>query len=91
LQEKPGKVNMLVLTRKIGEAICIGDDVELVISDILKNAVRIGVRAPKNMPIYRKEIYERILVENQEASTTAVINSQLDDLNKLINKRIKQQ
>jgi len=81
---------MLVLTRKIGESICIGDDVELVISDILKNAVRIGVKAPKNMPIYRKEIYERILLENQEASTTEVINSQLNDLNKLINRKIKQ-
>jgi len=79
---------MLVLTRKIGEAICIGDDVELVISDILKNTVRIGVKAPKNMPIYRREIYDRILLENQEASTTEVINSQLSDLNKLINKRI---
>ena len=80
---------MLVLTRKIGEAICIGDDVELVISDILKNAVSIGVKAPKNLPIYRKEIYERILLENKEASTTEVINSQLSDLSKLINKNIK--
>jgi len=79
---------MLVLTRKIGEAICIGDDVEIVISDILKNTVRIGVRAPKNLPIYRKEIYERILLENQEASHTNVVNTQLLDLNKLINKRI---
>ena len=82
---------MLVLTRKIGEAICIGDDVELVISDILKNAVRIGVKAPKNLPIYRKEIYERILLENKEASTTEVINSQLNDLSKLINKKLNQQ
>jgi carbon storage regulator len=82
---------MLVLTRKVGEAICIGDDVELVISDISKNTVRIGVRAPKNMPIYRKEIYERILLENREASTANVINSQLTDLSKLINKRIGQQ
>ena len=82
---------MLVLTRKIGESICIGDDVELVISDILKNTVRIGVKAPKNMPIYRKEIYERILMENQEASTTEVINSQLTDISKLISKRINKQ
>jgi len=40
------------------------------------------------MPIYRREIYDRILLENQEASTTEVINTQLSDLNKLINKRI---
>jgi carbon storage regulator len=79
---------MLVLTRKIGEAICIGDDIEIIVSDILKNTVRVGVKAPKNLPIYRKEIYERILLENQEASNTNVVNTQLLDLNSLINKRI---
>jgi carbon storage regulator len=79
---------MLVLTRKIGEAICIGDDIEIIVSDILKNTVRVGVKAPKNLPIYRKEIYERILLENQEAAHTNVVNTQLLDLNQLINKRI---
>lgn len=79
---------MLVLTRKIGESICIGDDVELVISDISKNTVRIGVRAPKNLSIYRKEVYERILLENKEAAHTSVVNSQLADLNELFSKRI---
>ena len=80
---------MLVLTRKIGEAICIGDDVEIIIADITKNAVRIGVRAPKNLPVYRKEVYERILLENKEAAAASVENKELVNINKLIQKRIK--
>ena len=79
---------MLVLTRKMGEAICIGDNVELVITEITKTAVRVGIQAPKNTPVYRKEVYERILQENQEASITKVENAQLIDLSKLINKRL---
>ena len=80
---------MLVLTRKMGEAICIGDNVELVITEINKNAVRIGIRAPKDMLVYRKEVYERILLENKEASSLSINNAQLMDLNRLINKQIK--
>ena len=79
---------MLVLTRKSGEAICIGDDVELIITEITKGAVRIGIKAPKDTLVYRKEVYDRILLENQEASHTLIKNSQLIDLNMLINKRI---
>lgn len=79
---------MLVLTRKIGEAICIGDDVELIITEITKNAVRVGIKAPKNTPVYRREIYDKILQENQEASSANVNNNQLVNLNKLISKRI---
>ena len=56
---------MLVLTRKTTEAICIGNDIEIIITEINKNAVRIGVRAPKDTLVYRKEVYERILLENQ--------------------------
>ena len=79
---------MLVLTRKMGEAICIGDDVELVITEITKTAVRVGIKAPRNTSVYRKEVYERILAENQEASFAKVENAQLIDLSKLISKRI---
>ena len=82
---------MLVLTRKSGQAICIGDDVELVITEITKGAVRVGIKAPKDTLVYRKEVYDRILLENQEASHTMINNSQLIDLNALINKRISKQ
>jgi len=81
---------MLVLTRKMGEAICIGDEIELIVTEITKNAVRVGIRAPRNTTVYRKEVYERILLENQEAQSTVIDinNSQLAGLSKLINKRI---
>ncbi|MCK9329388.1 MAG: carbon storage regulator CsrA [Candidatus Cloacimonetes bacterium] len=75
---------MLVLTRKIGESICIGDDIEIVITDITKNAIRIGIVAPKDTPIYRKEIYDRILEENKEAAVVNVDNDQLINLNKYL-------
>jgi carbon storage regulator len=80
---------MLVLTRKMGEAICIGDDVELVITEITKNSVRVGIKAPKDTTVYRKEVYDRILQENQEASQTVINNSQLVGLSHLISKRIR--
>jgi len=79
---------MLVLTRKIGESICVGDNIEVVITEITKTAVRIGIKAPRQTTVYRKEVYDRILLENQEASHTTVDNTKLIDLSKLINKRI---
>jgi len=79
---------MLVLTRKSSESICIGDEVEIVITDITKGAVKIGIKAPKDTRVYRKEVYDRILLENQEASQAMIDNSALVDLNVIINKRI---
>lgn len=51
---------MLVLTRKIGQSIVIGDDVEVVVLEVRGEQVRIGIRAPKNVSVHRKEIYEQI-------------------------------
>lgn len=59
---------MLVLTRKNGETIKIGDDVEITIISSKNDQVKIGIKAPKNVEIYRKEIYDQILSENQEAT-----------------------
>ncbi len=78
---------MLVLTRKIGESICIGDNIEVVITDITKNAIRIGIVAPRDTPVYRKEIYDKILEENKEASIVNVDNEQLINLNKILQNR----
>ncbi|MBN2427667.1 MAG: carbon storage regulator CsrA [Deltaproteobacteria bacterium] len=58
---------MLVLTRKIGEGIVIGNDVKITILETRGGTVRIGVDAPKARKIYRQEIYERICEENREA------------------------
>ena len=51
---------MLVLTRKISESIMIGDDIEIMIVSIGSDKVRIGVRAPKDVPVHRLELYDAI-------------------------------
>ena len=59
---------MLVLTRKINEKIVIGDDIEIVLVDITKDQVKIGINAPRNVKVHRWEVYEEIQKENREAA-----------------------
>ena len=59
---------MLIITRKKGESLMIGDDIEIVISKIDDGSVKIGINAPKNISILRKEIYEEVENENKEAT-----------------------
>ena len=59
---------MLVLTRKVHQSIVIGDDVEVVVLEVRGEQVRLGIKAPKNVAVHRKEIYDQILEENKEAS-----------------------
>jgi carbon storage regulator len=59
---------MLILTRKSGEAIQIGEDIEIVIKQISGDQVKLGINAPKHVGIHRKEIYLDIQSENQNAS-----------------------
>ncbi len=59
---------MLVLTRKINEKIIIGDDVEIVLVDIGKDQVKIGINAPRSVKVHRWEVYEEIQKENREAA-----------------------
>ncbi|NKE06797.1 carbon storage regulator CsrA [Mesobacillus selenatarsenatis] len=59
---------MLVLTRKNGETIKIGDDIEITIVSAKNDQVKIGIKAPKSVEILRKEIYDQIQEENQQAS-----------------------
>lgn len=59
---------MLVLTRKVGEGIVIGDDVTIKIIELKGGGVRIGIDAPKDRKIYRQELYDKITQENLEAS-----------------------
>lgn len=51
---------MLILTRKVGESICIGDDIEITTLGIKGNQVRMGISAPKSVSVHRKEIFDRI-------------------------------
>lgn len=59
---------MLILTRKPEESIMIGDDVEVKVLDIHDNKVRIGISAPKDVVVHRREVYQEIRRENMEAS-----------------------
>jgi len=58
---------MLVLGRKLNQSIIVGDNVEIVIVDIRKDQVKLGIKAPKDVAIYRKEIYDEIRDENIRA------------------------
>lgn len=58
---------MLVITRKKGESLMIGDNIEITISKIDDGSVKIGVNAPKEITILRKELYEQVKDENKQA------------------------
>ncbi|MCL2576919.1 MAG: carbon storage regulator CsrA [Defluviitaleaceae bacterium] len=62
---------MLALTRRKGESIVIGDNIEMVVLGITGEQVRIGVIAPKSISVHRKEIFEQIRSENKEAMQNA--------------------
>ena len=61
---------MLVLTRKVNQSIVIGDGIEVVVLEVRGEQVRIGIKAPRDVAVHRKEIYEQILEENVTASGT---------------------
>ena len=58
---------MLVVSRKNGESILIGDDIEISISKIEDGSVKLAISAPKNVTILRKEVYDKVKEENKEA------------------------
>lgn len=69
---------MLVLSRQRDESIIIGDDVVITIVDVRGDKVRLGIDAPTEIPVHRREVYEAIQRENQRSST-----SSLDDVDPL--------
>ena len=58
---------MLIITRKKGQSIMIGDDIEITVSKLDDGSVKLGIDAPKDMTILRKEIYEEVKKENKAA------------------------
>lgn len=71
---------MLALSRKKGEALMINNDIEITVLDIKGEQVKIGIAAPKEVPVYRKEVYLQIQEANREATDNTDAISQLADL-----------
>jgi len=66
---------MLALTRKRGESIIIGDDIEVVILSIQGEQVKLGINAPKTISVHRREVYEQIQEANKESTEIAGIEA----------------
>ena len=64
---------MLILTRKFGENIRIGDKIKIIILDVKGGQVKLGIDAPANITVHREEIYERIQEENRKAANASPI------------------
>jgi carbon storage regulator len=62
---------VLIITRKPGEKIMLGDDVVVHVMEIVGNSVRVGIQAPRSLPIYREEIWDAVREENQAAAKVA--------------------
>ena len=74
---------MLVLTRKLGEKIQIGDDISILIMEVKGKQVKLGIEAPSNIKVHREEIYQKIQEENINASNVGITDfSELDKLMK---------
>ena len=67
---KQRRLIMLILTRRIGESLMIGDDVNVIVLGIRGHQVRLGINAPKEIPVHRHEIHERIQKEKANESNT---------------------
>mgnify|MGYP001368768166 FL=1 len=59
---------MLILTRRVGEALMVGDDTKIVVLGVKGSQIRLGINAPKDVKVHREEIYEKI---NEASSETA--------------------
>jgi carbon storage regulator len=75
---------MLVLTRKSNQSIMIGDDIEVSVLSIMGEKVRIGIQAPRDIPVFRKEVYLEIQQERADESAgqavvAPVLTSEVDD------------
>lgn len=76
---------MLVLARKIGEKIILNDDIEIIVLDSNQNTVRIGINAPKNVSVYREELYKEIKTANNDSMSVSA--NSMTELHELIKDR----
>lgn len=73
---------MLVLSRMVDETIMIGDNIEIMVVDVKGGRVKLGIRAPQSVPVYRKEIYMAIKNENLASSESIPTEHELKDIAK---------
>ena len=66
---------MLALARKVNESIMIGNDIEITLLEIKGDQIKLGVKAPKSVPIYRKELYVQIQEENKQAGSAVDVEA----------------
>ena len=71
---------MLALARKLNQSIVIGNNIEITLLEIKGDKIKVGINAPKSVPIYRKEIYEQIQEENKKAAQAEVDVKSLENL-----------
>jgi carbon storage regulator len=71
---------MLVLTRKSNQSIMIGDDIEVSVLAIMGEKVRIGIQAPRDVPVFRKEVYLEIQQETAPGGARAEVDAALRDI-----------
>jgi carbon storage regulator len=69
---------MLILTRRVGETLMIGDEVTVTVLGVKGNQVRIGVNAPKDIAVHREEIYERIKREQEGAEGRSTLENEAE-------------
>jgi carbon storage regulator len=69
---------MLTLTRKVGQKIRIGDQIEIVVREIRGRQVRLGISAPQGLPVYREELYQQIAQEGAAPKEGAEVQSESD-------------
>ncbi|HHW13568.1 MAG TPA: carbon storage regulator CsrA [Firmicutes bacterium] len=74
---------MLVLTRKIDESIIIGDDIRITVVEVRHDQVKLGITAPRDIPVHREEVYREIQEENRRAAAAGK-TADLGELNRLL-------
>ncbi len=75
---------MLILSRKINEKICIGNNITLTIMEVRGDQVKVGIDAPKDVKVFRQEVFNAIQSENKAAAST--VNADLSALSNLLKK-----
>lgn len=71
---------MLILARKVGQCIQIGDNVEITVVEVRGDQVRLGITAPRSIAVHRKELLEQVAAENAEAVDTARAASEITEM-----------